>query len=280
MRYLAAKRSVDDRALNRRVWETLAAQLAQWQNGRPLRVLEIGAGIGTMAERAVEWGLLRAAEYTAIDADTANIDAARQRLRSTGLDLRLRAIDLFDFMKGERDGQWDLLIAHAFLDLIDIPATLPDLLALLAPGGLFYFTLVFDGVTSFLPAIDPDLDALIERLYHETMDRRMVAGRPSGDSQSGRHLIQHLLASDVELLAAGSSDWLVYPDYGTYQADESYFLHFIIDTVHKALAGNSGLAGADFTAWVETRHRQIDRGELIYLAHQIDCVGRTASRPA
>ena len=44
-RYLASKRTVDDRALNRQVWQTLAdAVVAELPPDRPLRVLEVGAG--------------------------------------------------------------------------------------------------------------------------------------------------------------------------------------------------------------------------------------------
>jgi hypothetical protein len=80
-----------------------------------------------------------------------------------------------------------VLIANAFLDLIDVPATLPALLSLLKPGGLFYFTITFDGATIIQPEIDSALDAQIEALYHETMDRRVIGGKPSGDSRTGRH---------------------------------------------------------------------------------------------
>jgi len=50
--YLAAKKSVDDRALNRLVWQRLANAIAARKAA--LEVLEIGAGIGTMAERVAE----------------------------------------------------------------------------------------------------------------------------------------------------------------------------------------------------------------------------------
>jgi ubiquinone/menaquinone biosynthesis C-methylase UbiE len=76
-RYLAAKKSVDDRALNRRVWETLGQSLP---GGRPLDFLEVGAGIGTMLERMLDWRLLSDACYTGIDAQAENIAAAQERL--------------------------------------------------------------------------------------------------------------------------------------------------------------------------------------------------------
>ncbi len=106
------------------------------------------------------------------------------------------------------------------------------------------------------------------------MDERLIAGRRSGDSQTGRHLFALLKAAGSDLLAAGSSDWVVYPRGGEYPEDEAYFLHYIVRTVHRALAGHPELHGQRFGAWINQRHRQIDREELVYIAHQLDFVGR------
>lgn len=276
-RYLSAKKTVDDRALNAHVWETMAARVAQ--TAAPA-ILEVGAGIGTMLERLVERGVVgpeQHAHYTAVDNQPDNIASARQRLTRppAGLTLELEAIDLFDFAARETGRrQWDLLIAHAVLDLLDVPAALPQLFGLLKPGGLFYFTINFDGATILQPAIDPALDAHIEALYHRTMDERMVNGRVSGDSQSGRHLFGHLRAAGAELLAAGSSDWVVFAGPDGYPADEAYFLHFIIHTMHGALADHPALDADRFNAWIAQRHAQIDAGELVYIAHQLDFFGK------
>jgi hypothetical protein len=48
--YLLAKRTVDDRALHRGVFDRLRSELPP----RP-RILEIGAGAGTMVARALDW---------------------------------------------------------------------------------------------------------------------------------------------------------------------------------------------------------------------------------
>lgn len=295
IRYLAAKKTVDDRALNRQVWEALAQALAE--QPQPLRVLELGAGIGTMIERTLAAGLWRRAEYTALDADAGLIAAARARLPAWAaahgwenaitdeglrlrrhdcrVDVRFVVADCFDFARGQAGRQpWDLLLAHAFLDLVDLPTALPLFLDVLRPGGLFYFTLTFDGVTAFQPELDPAFETRLEAAYHGTMDERQVAGRPSGDSRSGRHLLAHLLRMPVTVLAAGSSDWLVWPQGGRYPADEAYFLHVIVDTVGSALAGHPAIEPERLAAWLAVRHGQIERGELVYLAHQLDVLGR------
>ena len=80
IRYLSAKISVDDRALNRHVLEKLKAILPAASRDNPLRVLEIGSGIGTMIERLLDWNILRHADYIAFDADAGNIIESRKRL--------------------------------------------------------------------------------------------------------------------------------------------------------------------------------------------------------
>ena len=296
-RYLASKKSVDDRALNRRVWESLSRQLADLDAARPVQILEIGCGIGAMLERMLEWRLLNNAAYTGLDALPENIAVAARRLpewalahgcnvescgprqwelKDAGRQARAGfvAADLFDFAAIEQEhGRYDLLIAHAFLDLMDIPAALPVLFRLLRPGGLFYFTINFDGATLFDPPIDPALDDQIQALYHRTMDERLTAGKPSGDSRAGRHLFTHLRQAGARLLDAGPSDWVVFPVDGRYAAGEGDFLHFIIQTVHQALAGHAELDPAAFEGWARQRHAQIERGELVYIAHQLDFVG-------
>ena len=131
---------------------------------------------------------------------------------------------------------------------------------------LAWLTLNFDGVTTFEPVIDPELDAKIEHLYHETMDTR-----PSGgDSRSGRHMFGHLKQAGMEIVSAGSSDWVVYPVDGKYPADEEYFLHFILHFFEESLGNHPDLDANIFADWLSRRRRQVEQGELVYIAHQMD----------
>lgn len=308
-RYLAAKKSVDDRALNRTIWGNLARRLA----GSPasLQVLEIGAGAGAMFERMLDWGLFHQADYTGIDLQPEHITAALDRLpgwaqqrgyhvarsaASTTTSERLRltkgkqlvnasfeAIDLFDFIDRERSRRaWDLLVAHAFLDLLDLPSSLVPIFSLLRPAGLFYFTINFDGLTLLEPLIDPAFDELVMSLYHRTMDERLVTSQTgkepatSGDSRTGRRLFQQIRAAGGEILEAGASDWVVFPRRGAYPADEAYFLHHILYFFEQSLSGNPELEPEHFQSWLAARHAQVKHGELIYIAHQLDFLGQCA----
>jgi SAM-dependent methyltransferase len=300
-RYLAAKKSVDDRALNQHVWQSLVQAMPSASSDARVGVLEIGSGIGTMVERLVERGLLHRATYTAIDVDPQAIAESRRRLSAwmvehgfavleamptrqrfgrSGRDLvvETEVIDLQSFVaRTRRRRAWDLLIAHAVVDLLDIPTTLPSLLSLLRPGGLFYFTLAFDGATILQPEIDPGFDAQIEMLYHRTMDQRCITGQPAGDSRTGRHLFAHLRTLGAEILDAGSSDWVIFAGPNGYSGDEAYFLHFIIHTIDTALQRHPQLDPTRLAQWIAQRHAQIEQGSLVYLAHQLDFFGRVLS---
>ena len=274
-RYLTAKRSVDDHALNRHVWDTLRMIMSRYDFPS---ILEIGAGVGTMIERIIAWQLLsQQSDYTAIDASSENITFAQTRLgkiSSELINIHLQAIDVFDFIRQRQSiPEYDLLIAHAFLDLIDLGTSLDPILALIRPGGCFYFTINFDGETILEPPIDPSYDAAIIELYHQTMDKREVGGQRSGDRYAGRHLFQHLKTAGAQIEAAGSSDWVVFPGRDGYPEDEAYFLHFIIHTIASALKHNPEIDARRFNPWINKRHLQIEQNNLIYIAHQLDFVG-------
>jgi SAM-dependent methyltransferase len=298
-RYLAAKRTVDDRALNRGVWEEMEFFLRGKQRSGGCSILEVGAGTGTMFQRMVEWGAFWQGDYYAIDASVENVTIARQTLagwsKTRGMNfnevapgstmqftmdrknllLEFETVDVHDFINRETGQRaWELLVAHAFLDLFDIPALIPGLIRLVKPGGMLYLTINFDGETIFEPVWDKELENQIIACYHRTMDERVSAGRPSGDSRAGRHLFQVLAENHLEILSAGSADWVVYPRQGGYPADEAYFLHHILHFFEESVGGRAEIESSKLFGWAQRRHAEIERGELVFVAHQLDFLVR------
>jgi SAM-dependent methyltransferase len=291
-RYLAAKTTVDDRALNRHV----LAELRRLMPAGAPRVLEVGAGLGTMVARLMDWGAVGAGEYILLDADRQLLDRARRwlsdwaaarglrsDLRPDGLqvgDLRVRLVhaELGTYLEAARGAQGvpaDVLIANAVLDLVDVPVVLPGLLRLLIPRGVYWFTINYDGESIFVPG-HPHDDRVMQA-YHRDMDERVRYGRPAGDSQTGRRLFRYLRDAGAPALAAGSSDWVVSagPD-GNYPDDEAYFLRSILGTIQNALRSREDrVEPADLADWLAARGRQLAAGELVYIAHQLDFVGRS-----
>jgi hypothetical protein len=288
-RYLAAKTTVDDRALNRHV---LAEMRRLMPAGAP-QVLEVGAGLGTMVARLMDWGAVGAGEYVLLDADRQLLDCSRRWLRdwaaARGLrsdllpdglrvgDLRVRLVhaELGSYLEAAHGAAADVLIANAVLDLVDVPAVLPGLWRLLVPGGVYWFTINYDGESIFAPG-HPHDDKIMQA-YHRDMDERVRYGRPAGESRTGRRLFHYLRAAGAPALAAGSSDWVVYPDPdANYPADEAYFLRSILNTIRDALRNRlDWVEPAVLADWLSVRYRQLAAGELVYIAHQLDFVGRS-----
>jgi SAM-dependent methyltransferase len=192
--YLDAKKTVDDRALNRHVIDRLRAEIAARDVVR-LRVLEVGAGLGNMVARLIDWRVLGPAEYFLLDVDPQLLEDARGWLVAWAGARGLRAAPEADGLKIEGDGgvdvkvrfvaaelnafvaeparvpRADLLIANAVLDLVEVPVLLPRLFELAVPHGLYWFSVNYDGETIFLPE-HPD-DELFMHLYHRSMDERI-----------------------------------------------------------------------------------------------------------
>jgi len=290
-RYLRAKRTVDDRAIERRLVGDLREALADRAAATdgPLRVLEIGAGIGTMVSRAVKWDLLPPGDvaYTAVDVRRETVESIPEYLREWAgehpvsvsgtdplvLDAPDRTLtvepvvaDAVAYADGAASN-YDLLVGAALLDLLDLDA-LETLLGALAESGLFYFPITFDGATRFLPGHPSD--RAVERRYHKHMDRK-----PGGSSRAGGELLARLqqLAA-VGVLGVAGSDWVVRPVDGTYPDDEAYFLRYVLDTVETALGELDGEGVPDLDEWLDCRRDQVAAGELVYLTHQLDVLGR------
>lgn len=296
VQYLNAKRSIDDRALNRTVFASVQPYL-QSTAGTPVRLLEIGAGVGTMIERLLDWQALTHTRYTAVDSDGSLLELAEGRLaqwanahqsslhlRSDGVDLRgprgSLTVDLVTeeigafLAQAGRVGRFDIVLAHAVLDLLDLEHVLPAVERALAPGGHVYFTINFDGHTVFEPAVDRELDRRIIDAYHATMDERLIAGKRAGHSQTGRNLLVRLPVHGFELVSVGPSDWVIHPQSDGYRGDDIVLLKWMLQTVEKSLAGKGAVAERDLQRWLRLRRGQLADNQLVFIAHQLDIHAR------
>lgn len=282
-RYLEAKRTVDDRALDRRLIDSLRRAVADRADARegPLRVLEVGAGVGTMIRRFVEWEVFPPGEtsYTAVDVRGANVSQLRESVRSWAGgdryedDQRTVTVDAVTAEAtafiASRDREFDLLVGAALLDVLP-REDLPALLGALAEGGICYFPITFDGGTRFLPP--HPADRAVERQYHRHMDEK--AG---GSSRAGGDTLQMLREHDgASVLGAAGSDWVVRPTADGYPDDEAFFLRYILDTIETAVgevSDESTLPPGTLSDWLDTRREHLDAGELVYLTHQLDLLG-------
>jgi SAM-dependent methyltransferase len=273
-RYLTAKRSVDDRARDRRVRGLLRRALPD----RP-RVVEAGCGAGLSVPALYGWDVTPAS-YRGVDTDAGIVAFARHLVprvlrrhgygavgtpggcRVDGGEIvfevgdalrRLPALEPSDAESGV-----DLLLAQSFLDLVPLDSALDAVEYALSPGGLAYAPVTFDGVTAFLP--EHPADERVVEAFHRDID-----STPGRDVRAGRHLLERLGDRGDRIHAVGASDWIVRPIDGRYPADERYFLAcilgFVADAIHDVEGGPE---------WLETRRRQLEAGELTYVAHNYD----------
>ncbi|MDE0624270.1 MAG: beta-ketoacyl synthase N-terminal-like domain-containing protein, partial [Bryobacterales bacterium] len=127
------------RAVNGMVADAVRASIAALPNGRPLRVIEIGAGTGATTAALLEVLPAGRTEYSFTDISTAFFPDAERRFGEGGVDPRFLALDI------ERDPAdqgfalhaYDLVIAANVLHATrDLAATLAHCRRLLAPSGV------------------------------------------------------------------------------------------------------------------------------------------------
>tara|TARA_R110000824_G_scaffold336_9_gene2236 strand:+ start:32824 stop:33708 length:885 start_codon:yes stop_codon:yes gene_type:complete len=280
--YLDVKKVIDDRSLNKEVWEAFSG----WVKSREsetgnLRVLEIGAGIGTMIERLLDSSILGKCHYIALEPEASFKDAAKLRLRdwseSHELSFKILAPEIWLIVGDElnltiewlvdsaenitglfKDNSFDLLLSHAVVDLLPVPIIMPDILKKLQPQGAYFFSLNFSGETKFEPRHQQDDE--ISRLYHADMDKRFptLTWQPS---LTGLGLSKCLENYGCKSVVDGESNWLL-------GIDDRQFIENILETIHKAL---DGLPGLD--VWLAQRSEQNAKGQLMLEISNRDCFG-------
>lgn len=287
--YLAIKQAIDDRSLNQSVWQTMAASLKSQVDTHRFKILEIGAGTGAMILRLLNAGLLGHCQYFAVELEPGFARVAEKNLsvwagghgfamEATGpscwtlknaekvIEIHWLTADILGLSSVFEPEYFDLLIGHAVIDLLPVPACMPGLLNLVKPGGGYYFSLNFGGVTSFSPLEPRDLE--ISAAYHRDMDKR-YPGLEWLASQTGQVLGRWLKEQGHLVLDEGDSNWQL-SSGPRPSAAENRFIGNILDTMEKALAGLDGLDG-----WLKLRRQQADSGNLLFFAANRDYFGRT-----
>src|SRR5258708_25659341 len=74
--YLNSKATVDDRALNKDVFEGGRREIGR-HGSRECTLVELGGGLGTMVARLIRWNLVERARYILVDVDEQLLSDAR-----------------------------------------------------------------------------------------------------------------------------------------------------------------------------------------------------------
>ncbi len=273
--YLEAKRSIDDRSVNRRVWDAMVNAVSQ-SGPRSLRIAEVGAGTGTMIDRMREWGFFasakRAGRVVTYHAWEVSPDSTKRLSERLAASPEIDSWNVFthnvlDDAYGE--APYDLVVAHAVMDLFRPHEAVGMLTRLLAEDGVVYASIIFDGATFIEPVADQRVDAEVLRLYHRSM----------GGGFARAHL-SALRDRGFSFAEVGGSDWIVPPRGDEAREDEQILLGTILDMVEESVGSllergvDTSLDRESFQWWIAQRREQVERGELLFIAHQLDLLAR------
>ncbi len=145
----------------------LQADLAEALPERPLRVLDVGAGLGHMSL----WLAQRGHQVTLAEPAAPMLDGARQRFTEAGQAASFIQAPWQELL-GQLEQPFDLVLCHAVLEWLAEPAAiLPVLNQLVAPGG--WLSLAFY-----------NKDALVYRNLLKGHFRKLRKERFAGEGQS------------------------------------------------------------------------------------------------
>lgn len=293
--FLQAKYALDQRSLNPAVWRRFLNELT----GRTsLDLLDVGTGTGSMLRRILhnsDNGVMR---LTGLDIETGLLDIAEKEitnlLQGKGFSVengagRLSAVNDEDRIEFQRVctpltdfrsalNCFDIITAHAFMDLVPLQQTLAGFYFRLKPGGLFYATINYDGETVLFPPYpDSEFEDALLQGYDASMEARRLNGSETGGAKCGRRLFGELLNAGFEIVCYGSSDWNITPCDGTYLDDDHIVLDRLLGWIHSEGRNNPVLDSEKLDRWLECRQQQKQKRMLGMIVHQIDVLARKRS---
>lgn len=172
----------------------------------------------------------------------------------------------FEPAPGER---YDLVTAHAFMDLVPMRPLLEGFARWLAPGGLFYASMNYDGETTLLPVYaDAAWEARLLLRYDASMEERRVDGAPIGGAHSGRRLHAMLPDAGFEILACASSDWNALPHRGCLRDRDALVVSVLLEAIRRE--NEAHCDARRLAAWWSDRRARLEAGSLGAIVHQID----------
>lgn len=266
--WLALREPVDHRSRSPRItaavrdWAT-----ARWtRTGRPLRIIDLGAGTGSNC-RYLSEHLPLPQTWRLVDNDSALLDAAAERLDRgrngrglppTILRVDMELVDLTQANLADLVAGADLVTASALFDLMSERALRALIGEVARPGHAFLATLTYDGRMRWALA-DPD-DALVGRLINQHQLSDKGFGPALGPNAC--ELLDELVKETDGRPKTADSDWVLGPDDASLQG-------MLLPTwalAAKAVAPNET---PTIDAWMQRRMAAVATiGSLLVVGHR------------
>jgi len=171
--------------------------------------------------------------------------------------------------------RYDVITAHAFMDLVPLRQTLAGFHDGLKPGGLFYTTINYDGETVLFPPYpDSEFEDALLQTYDASMEARRLNGSETGGAKCGRRLYGELLNAGFEIVSYGSSDWNITACDSAYLDDDHVVLDRLLGWISSEGRSNPELNPKKLDRWLACRRRQLKMQNLGIIVHQIDVLAR------
>lgn len=298
--YLESRIMIDDASINRTVAARLQKALKDLQRRT---ILDLGTGTGAMIRRLISGGVDGAVRFVGLDSNPTLLEAAKRHsvaiLSGAGYTVteqehtvrgeRAARVVAIDFIAGDFFGllledtfgpeYFDLVSANGFFDLLPPAEAVSRVRYFLKPGGYVYFTTNYDGRTELLPFFeDREFERDLWRVYNRSMDDRTVNGKPIAGSGSGSIVYDALVKGGFEILAYGSSDWVISPGEESYSPQEAQFLRAMVRTVYEEGCRHPEIDPRVLDRWLSDRADAVETCTLALMVHQTDVLARALAR--
>ena len=287
--FLAAKFALDERSLNAEVRSLFLQCLRDMPS---LECLDVGAGTGATVQRLLRWRPSQPWRLTALDRDEGLIEVAREATRRMLAASDRQPVGAGEALRSE-DGRievifatcelgahrprscYDVVTAHAVLDLVALAPTLDAFARWLRPGGLLYTSINCDGEPQIWPRYHDDgFELALLGCYTTSMEQRQVDGLRSGGAYCGRLLAALLPQEGFVLVAQGSSDWDIRPRFGAYRDRDQACLSALLDLICKEGRSSGRFEEEALQRWRGDRMRMLQACELALRIPNRDLLAR------
>lgn len=262
------KPALDTKAINPTVLSMLHSELEQ---NKRVRVLDCGTGTGSSLIGLIENGVLKEADIQAFDIDS-ELVADMPRLfqqyatrkgyhyesirydkkddfsfgiadSSKGIDIKVHGFseDVYGLIRRESELRGiDLITGQSFIEHVNPGMVYPTLMTLLNEEGLVYFSMNCDGWFNYSPSKDRERDEKIVGLFNDlAMNNQRFNNNYgsifTGEAFCGRNLPYRFSENGLEILAYGTSDWVVTPF--KQSNEEMGFIKYTLDKIFESCSG-------------------------------------------